>query len=396
MAFRKLRAKKYAGLSEYYNANDTDKTTKAYYLSYRNEFAKSVKIKLKAIDKDNALTEANKIKEKVRVKINAFGTDKKKLDMALRNMSLTLDAMADLFFSSRTAKNNKLDKRSYEIRIRPSFGNTKIGKIRTKDIEELQSKLSETYAPKTVNETISLLSIMFNAGIRNQWVDANPISRDSNSPYYIPKLEVSTETGRSLNDEELDLLFITLRDGNFELSLVPNPRLYLFCKLLYYTGARPDAIISLRVSDYNQIKHTTTIKAMKLSSNYIQPLKAEAEELLALWIKEHNLGYDDCIFYPIQTFNRTNDPIIKLKNTRYETLRRTGHAIFNKLFNVGLPTHALKRRAGFYSLRRTAATKIYRVKGLAHASKFLHHSDVRTTMRYLGIDDELEGSIDVL
>ncbi len=110
------------------------------------------------------------------------------------------------------------------------------------------------------------------------------------------------------------------------------------------------------------------------------------------WIDAHSLEYDDFIFYPIQSYDR-GDKTAKQKHTRYESLRATIRPIMTSLFNKGLPADALMRRASLYSLRRTGATKVYRLKGLAVASKFLHHSDVRTTMKYLGIDDDTKDAI---
>ncbi|WP_415408230.1 tyrosine-type recombinase/integrase [Sulfurovum sp. CS9] len=402
MAFRKLRAKMYQGIVEYYNPKDKDKVTKAFYFSYRNEFKKAVKVKLKANTKEDALIEANKIRQVVKDCIRAFNEDSEKLERAKRTKSLLLNEVAELFFTDRKAKNNKLDKGVYKNRIKESLGKKRVAKITTKDILKLQEKLIGKFAPKTTNETINLLSVMFNHAVRNKWIEINPISRnESDKERFVQKEEVSTETGRVLQDTELNRLFTTLKDGDFDLGLAPNPRLYLYCKLLYFTGARPDAILTLKRSDYSTSKHTIRIKAMKLSRDYVQPLKDEVEVLIQEWIQEHNLAYDDYLFYPQQTYNnalfrKKSTTGIKQTHTRYEALRVSGRPVFDKLFNGDLPTHALKERVGFYSLRRTGATKIYNAKGLAHASKFLHHSDVRTTMKYLGIDDDLKGSIDVL
>ncbi|MDD2790341.1 MAG: hypothetical protein PHU40_06675 [Sulfurimonas sp.] len=41
-------------------------------------------------------------------------------------------------------------------------------------------------------------------------------------------------------------------------------------------------------------------------------------------------------------------------------------------------------------MRRTAGTKIYKNHGIVHAKKFLNHTDIKTTMKYLNIDDDME------
>ena len=201
---------------------------------------------------------------------------------------------------------------------------------------------------------------------------------------------VSTETGRVLKDEELSRLFDVLQNGDEELKLKPNPRLHLYCKMLYFTGARPDAILSVRIQDINFDTSEVRIKAMKKSNDYMQPLRAEALAELQEWIEAEELGHDEhFIFYPRQ---KPHDN--KFKSARYEAMRSSARPIFDKLFNEGKTSN--KRRVALYSLRRTSATVVYRAKGLAVASKFLHHSDVRTTMKYLGINEDVKGAIDAL
>jgi len=43
MAFRRLKAKKYKGISEYYNSKSDDKVTLAYYGDFRDEIGKAKK-----------------------------------------------------------------------------------------------------------------------------------------------------------------------------------------------------------------------------------------------------------------------------------------------------------------------------------------------------------------
>jgi integrase len=43
-----------------------------------------------------------------------------------------------------------------------------------------------------------------------------------------------------------------------------------------------------------------------------------------------------------------------------------------------------------YTMRRTAATKIYKKLGIVHAKRFLNHTEIDTTMKYLNIEDDME------
>lgn len=53
-------------------------------------------------------------------------------------------------------------------------------------------------------------------------------------------------------------------------------------------------------------------------------------------------------------------------------------------------------RVSFHSLRKTAATIIFNELGISHASQFLGHSRVSTTMRYIEIDQvEISSIMDI-
>ena len=390
MAFRKIKAKKYNGISEYFNPKSKDKETRALYLSYRDEIGKNRLVKLKSIDKLEALEEANKIRDAVRLKSRDIRIDKEKFERTVRMKDLTLDELAGIFFEQREAKNNHKDKGVYTNRIPAKLGKKKVKNVSVEDITALVKELREEYSPKTVNNTIDLLTAIFSWGIKKELTQNQPISRDKDMKNFVGKETVSTETGRVLKEEELQLLFKTLAEGDAELKLKANPRLWLYMKLLYFTGARPDAILSVKVADINFDTLEVRIKAMKKSDDYMQPLRAEAVEALKEWIEAEELNHDDhFIFYPRQKpFDN------KFKSARYEAMRDSASPFFEKLFNKGKTSN--KRRIALYSLRRTSATVVYRAKGLAVASKFLHHSDVRTTMKYLGINEDVKGAIDVL
>ena len=50
MGFRRIKAKKYSGISEYYRDSDIDKKTVAYYIDYRDieiQMVKEKRLKLK-------------------------------------------------------------------------------------------------------------------------------------------------------------------------------------------------------------------------------------------------------------------------------------------------------------------------------------------------------------
>lgn len=399
MPMRKIRAKKYSGIYEFYKSNDIDKATIGYYFSYRDAEGKPKKPKLKAITKEEALAEANEIRAEVRREKILLEKDSQKFEQKKRNKVLTLNDVAELFFDQREVKSNSRDKSVYKLRIDNTLGSKFINEIKKDDLEKLQKKLAkekEALANKTINATIDFVINILNYAYREGFVDsvvANRLPRDSER--FIKKLDLPSKRGRAFTEKELDKLFEVLKYGDVEEALGTNEQLYLLCKLLYFSGARPEAILDLQVKHYDSKKHEITVKAMKGIRSYQQPLNSEAVKLIHDWIKKYNLTYEEYIFFPMQTFKRYGEDA-KKQSAQYEAIRGTARRYFDKLFNVGIPSYARLDRIGLYSLRRTGATRIYNAKGLVAASQFLHHTDIKTTLRYLDLKDNLKEAIDVL
>ena len=396
---RKIRAKKYSGIYEFYKSNDIDKATIGYYFSYRDAEGKPKKPKLTAITKEEALTEANEIRAEVRKEKILLQKDSQKFEQKKRNKKLTLNDVSELFFEQREVKSNSRDKSVYKIRIENTLGSKFINEITKDDLEKLQKKLAnekEALANKTINATIDFVINILNYAYREGFVNsvvANRLPKDSER--FIKKLDLPSKRGRAFTEKELEKLFEVLKFGDAEEALGTNEQLYLLCKLLYFSGARPEAILDLQVKQYDGKKHEITVKAMKGISSYQQPLNNEAVKLIEDWIKKYSLTYEEYIFFPMQTFKRYGE-CAKKQSAQYEAIRGTARRYFDKLFNVGIPSYARLDRIGLYSLRRTGATRIYNAKGLVSASQFLHHTDIKTTLRYLDLKDNLKEAVNVL
>jgi integrase len=65
--------------------------------------------------------------------------------------------------------------------------------------------------------------------------------------------------------------------------------------------------------------------------------------------------------------------------------------ILDPVFNQGIDSYDVMYKITTYSLRRTSGTKIYRAHGIITAKKFLNHTDIKTTMKYLNVSDEEVG-----
>jgi len=412
MPFRRLRAKKYSGISEYFKEKDPDKKTIAFYIDYRDIEGKRKKLKTDAKNKDEALaTLRTKNSEVAKVK-ELIEKGEAKLEQKILNKALTLDELAQIFHAQRTNIQAKTDERKYHNHISPILGKLKIakidipqikklkdyldekGQIRHKIIKTLDNKKNKTIQEKvklsanTVKDIIEYLRVIFNWAIEENYIEKNPVIVKK-----IANQTEDSEPGRVLTDDELETLW------NLP-ALAMNDRLYLFLKTCYFTGARPAGVIDIQVKHINFTTKKIKIRAMKKGKSYEASIGDELLDLLKDWIIKHQLIHDNFIFYPIQSYMRANtkaeQEACKNKPANYAGYQRLLRQIFDPVFNIGIDSYDRMYRVTVYTMRRTAGTKIYKSYGIVHAKKFLNHTDIKTTMHYLNVEDDTEVMVDVL
>lgn len=388
MGFRKVSGKKYNSIYEYYKDSDHDKKTIAYYIMYRDLENKPKKIKCAATNKDDALKILNDKKLELTKDRKAIKRDSSLLHQKIMNNNLSLDDVAKLYFPTKTAKSTDMIESSYNRLVSPTLGQTKIKKIKTEDIKNLSNILRNTPSrqgtplnPRTIKKVIDYLRALFNWAIKQAYIDKNPVIVKE-----IIKVD-RNEPGRVLSEEELEKLW------NLD-EFVVRPRLFLFLKACYHTGARPSGVLTIQVKHINFSKGTIQIRAMKQGKPYEARVGKELLDLLKNWIKEHDLKHDNFIFYPVQLYKRakTDKEKQEIKNTsvKYGRYSESLRIIFDRHFNQDIGTYDLAYRVTVYTMRRTAATKVYKKFGIVHAKRFLNHTEIDTTMKYLNIEDDME------
>ena len=233
MGFRKVSGKKYNSIYEYYKDSDHDKKTIAYYIMYRDLENKPKKIKCDATNKDDALKILNDKKLELTKDRKAIKRDSSLLHQKIMNNNLSLDDVAKLYFPTKTAKSTDMIESSYNRLVSPTLGQMKIKKIKTEDIKNLSNILKNTPSrqgtplnPRTIKKVIGYLRALFNWAIKQTYIEKNPVIVKE-----IIKVD-RNEPGRVLSDEELEKLW-SLDE------FVIRPRLFLFLKACYHTGARP-------------------------------------------------------------------------------------------------------------------------------------------------------------
>lgn len=388
MGFRKLRAKKYSGIYEYFKDSDKDKRTVSYYISYRDIDNKIKKVKCNAMTKEDALKILNDKRTELAKDRAEIQKDQSLLNRKIMNNNLSLEDVSKLYFPTKTAKSTEMIESAYKRLINPHIGRMKIAKIKTEDIKKLSDLLIKTPSrqgtplnPRTIKKVIGYLRALFNWAIKQGYLDKNPVIIKD-----IIKVD-RNEAGRVLSEEELEKLW------NLD-EFITKPRLLLFLKACYHTGARPSAVMDIQVKHINFDKGTIHIRAMKQGKPYDARVSQELLGLLSNWIKSNELLHDHFIFYPIQLYNRATNKEEKEKyknqSTRYQKYAEQLRKIFDKHFNQNIGTYDLAYRVSVYTMRRTAATKVYKKFGIVHAKRFLNHTEIDTTMKYLNIEDDME------
>jgi len=423
----KIKKKSYKGIYGYYKDSDHDKTIISYYIAYRDIDGKVKKVKCDAL---NAL-DAKEILSKKRLELERergrIAKGELQIEKKKANKRFTLDEYANIFHANRENKDATAEKAMYHNHISPILGAKKIAKITREDIVEfrksLQSKKVKTFvikktyendittakrvtekrglAPKTIKSLLDYLRVILNNAIDDDYIESSPLDLSqykSKEKRTAEKKKIygngvidglsDSEDGRVLTEEELRDLW--------ELDeLKMNDRLFLFLKACYVTGARPAGIIDLQVKHINFSDKKIRIKSMKKSPSYQAYANDELLGLLKQWISKYSLTHDNYIFFPIQSYQRAitdkERGDAKGKSANYSGYRRYLQKIFDPKFNVNTDSRDKMNRINVYSMRRTAATKVYRKFGIVHAKDFLNHTDIKTTMHYLNVKNDAEG-----
>lgn len=388
MGFRKVKGKKYNSIYEYYKNADHDKKTTAYYIMYRDLENKPKKVKCTATNKEEALKILNDKKMEISKDKREIEKDTSLLHQKIMNSNLSLEDVANLYYPTKTTVSNKTTSSTFYRFVNPIIGKMKISKIKTSDMKDLSDTLKQTNSrqgtllnPRTVKKIISSIRSLFNWAIKEGYLDKNPVIIKD-----IIKVD-NNEAGRVLSSDELEKLW-SLDE------FVVKPRLFLFLKTCYHTGARPSAVMDIKVKHINFNNGTIHIRAMKQGKPYEARVSKESLDLLKSWINKYDLIHDNFIFFPMQLYTRaiTQEEKLAIKNTRtrYQGYAEILRKIFDTHFNQNIGAFDLAYRVTVYTMRRTAATNVYKKLGIVHAKRFLNHTEIDTTMKYLNIDDDME------
>ena len=260
-------------------------------------------------------------------------------------------------FIAEYARGNKApksvanDERTLAHDLMPALGPHKAEAIERKDVRALLKRIVDRGAPVQANRTLALLRKIYNWGMSEDLVPANPCAG-------IKAPGKETQRDRVLSETELQTFFAKLQTA----ALADESRLALRFQLL--TAQRCGEVLALRWSELDLDAGWWTIPAPKAKNrkSHRVPLSPQAIDVLA---QAQTLNPDRETVFPSP---RGDKPMVETA---------VGRALARNMEHLGIDPFTP------HDLRRTAASLMTGM-GVSRlvVSKLLNHSDAAVTAIY--------------
>lgn len=228
------------------------------------------------------------------------------------------------------------------------------------------AKLGEVFSPNTTSRKLSAIRSFLNFCVVSGALKTNPAQ-------HIPKPKVPQKVPVSLSQEEAKTILNIVESGQNNRSLFVKLRNTAILHLFLNCGLRRNELSSLKLDDlclkYNRV--LVHGKGNKERVVYINPSTCAA--LLEYMAEREKINGCICdnIFITMRGKPLTNPEINDLFNSVYK--------------QAGLD----KKGYGVHTMRKTCATLMYNNKvDIKTIRDILGHSDIKTTMHYVGISEE--------
>jgi len=319
---------------------------KVYFVRYKDNNNKDTLIRIGKYSEGIRLAYCKAKRDEITTKIRL----KEDLPhIAKRKQRLRFDDIANKYFEDKFAcKDNQKEKKRYENHIQKYIGSKFISNITIDDIENMQKNFMQSFAPRTVNHLIFLVSTIFKHAIKKQiYKGLNPVSS-------VDGLKVDNKRERFLSIYEIDELLQEIQEFD----------LWLFVKLSLSTGGRIGTIMSIKKKDIILENNSLNLQDHKNTKTYKGFYDDELKDIL----KKH-----------ISTL-KANDTVIRQHRKTIENKLRP---ILEKLFNYELDKNDRKNRVVIHTLRHTFASHLA-MNGVSiiMIQKLMNHSNIEMTMRY--------------
>jgi integrase len=161
--------------------------------------------------------------------------------------------------------------------------------------------------------------------------------------------------------EPINLSILKNHLENLDLTKADNLTFWLYCQIAMYSGLRARDIIKLKTEDIDFDKKC--IRIIETKTKKVSKIPFDRPQIL----ERINKKYPYVIFNPIRG-----------KNLSIMTINRNLKEIYN-----------LDKTISSHSIRKAAALLVYEGtdKDIFKVMKFLNHSSIATTQRYLSISE---------
>lgn len=208
-------------------------------------------------------------KAKAALRQVADGTDPaeaKKVDRHADTFSDLAEQYIDRYAKDRK-RSWKEDRRALDRDLLPRFGNRKASDIKRREVIDCLEAIKARGAPVLANRTLEIIRRIYNWGIGQEIIEANPCTRIEP-----PGAKVSRD--RVLNDDEIRAIWVTLDQR--PLSIAARFR------LMFLTAQRPGEVRHLRWQDVDRAAGWWTVpgESTKNRLTHRVPLSAQALEVL--------------------------------------------------------------------------------------------------------------------
>lgn len=355
----RVKSKKYDGVYLNHLANGDI----SYYITYKNKSNK--KTWLKVGKKSEGVTETF-CKQKRIETINqiSFGEQPTAIKRKAKKNIITLNEVATLYFEYMKTKSTPRslgDRKSKYNKHLKTLHNRDILSIEKIDLIKIQKSLEKLkYAYQTINSIIELFGTIYNYGLKEElYTRANPSLK-------VERFEVNNIRDRYLSNDEISLLFDTIKD---------NKLLTLFVQIALTTGARLESIISIQKKDLDLDNGLINLNDFKSKGTYTGFLTDELTQ----------------IFKNETSDLKANGYVINIDKQQVTSrqIQRRLKPILDKLFNTEIYKNDRKNRVVIHTLRHTFASHlaineipIYTIQ------KLMNHKDIKMTLRYAKLAPE--------
>lgn len=167
---------------------------------------------------------------------------------------------------------------------------------------------------------------------------------------------------KALKSEKIDLTILNNHLDSLDLNNIDNLNFWLYCKIGMNTALRSSDILEMKISNIDFKNRVIRIKEKKTKKENIIPFnrpqileRINQEQKFVLWNPKY----------------KTNVSLM--------TINRRLKTIFGSVYHISS-----------HSIRKSVANEVYLNSGkdIYSVMKFLNHSSILVTQKYLGIDQE--------